>query len=147
MNHIQALVLAIVTGLIVALGASPVFGMAVNRQYAQTGLTQTMPCSSGLAAGSPIVVGKIPGVLLTTASTTSPYNATVQLDGVFQLSVDAVSTDIAYGTRLYWNSGGTPQLTNDSNSGAYPFFGTALEAIATAAGTVVINVQVGKYSV
>lgn len=144
---ISTLILHSIFALKVLFGGSTLLGMAVNRRYAQTNLTTAMECTSGLVSGSPFVSGKVPCVLLTTASTVAPYLATVQLDGIFNLPVAASGSDIAENDRLYWNSAGTPQLTNNSNAGGYPYFGTARVALTQAAGTVTIGVMVGKYSV
>lgn len=114
--------------------------MAVDRKFAQTGTTATLPTGSGALAGAPYAVGNIPVVLLTDALAASPYNATCQLDGIFDLPVQAESGAIVIGDILYWDSDETTKLTNES--GGNIRWGYALEAIANGV-TDTINCQVG----
>lgn len=112
--------------------------MAVNRKFAQSNKTFFLPTLTGLKSGDPVCVGQIPGVLLIDALAASPYNATIQMDGVFALSVSAAGA-IAIGDILYYHAGSTPKI-NDTASGGIRF-GYAMEAIAS--GTATIQVQVG----
>jgi len=110
--------------------------MALNRIFPQSKKTLTLPVTTGLLSGAPEVVGKIPCVLLTDAD--DDDNATVQLDAVFELSVHAEGGAIAVGDKLYYDSA-DHNLNDDSAHN--PFFGYALEAVAS--GTATKRVQVG----
>lgn len=114
--------------------------MAVDRIFAQSGTTQKLPTASGKLAGDPMCVGNIPVVLLTDAEAASPYYATCQLDGVFDISVKATGGAIAVGDILYFETAATPKI--DNSSGGNVRFGYALEAIGNGL-TDTINVQIG----
>lgn len=110
--------------------------MALNRVFAQNNKTMTLPVASGKLSGDSIAVGQIPGVLLTDRD--ADGYATVQMDGVFTLPVEAVSTNVVPGTILYWDAV-APFLSN-VNTGVR--FGYSLGNV-TAAATTSIRVQVG----
>lgn len=102
--------------------------MATN--FIQDGKTMVMPTVTGAESGDAYVVGSyLPCVLLTDAETADPYNATVQTEGVFDLSAKAhdgsVNSAIAAGDMLYWTDKDTA-LDKDSSEDA---FGIALEAV------------------
>lgn len=119
--------------------------MATNRKFAQTNLTDKLPTATGLKSGAPYVVGKIPCVLLTDAEAASPYNATVQLDGIFSLSVQAESADIAVGDKLYYDADDvTTKLTNDASGNA--LYGYAHQVLTQVNSPAAIDVQVGVKS-
>lgn len=116
--------------------------MAVNRLYAQNGLTlPNLTVPAGALSGAPVVVGQLPGVLLTDAD--SLNTGIIQKDGIFNLSVKGVNSGgnsaVAFGDILYYNSGATPKINKDSGGVR---FGYALGAVASAA-TGTIPVQVG----
>lgn len=100
-----------------------------------------MPTVTGAESGDAFVVGGyLPCVLLTDAATASPYNATVQTEGVFDLSCKAhdgtSNSAIAVGDMLYWTDKDTA-LDKDSSEDP---FGIALEAV-TSGETATINVM------
>jgi predicted RecA/RadA family phage recombinase len=83
--------------------------------------------ANGLKAGAPYVLGNHqPCVLLTDAEAASPYNATVQTYGVFDLPVEAESNAIAIYAPLFYDA--TDGQLNDDGSNN-KFFGVALEAV------------------
>ena len=98
-----------------------------------------LTAGSAFAGGEPYVLGFIPMVALN-AGDASNY-VTVATTGVFDLPVQAMSgsnaTAVAVGDKLYFcNNASTPStgcLTRTSSSGS--FFGYALEALTTAAGS------------
>jgi predicted RecA/RadA family phage recombinase len=107
--------------------------MATN--FVRDGKKMQMPTANGAEAGDAYVVGGyLPCVLLTDAATASPYNATVQTEGVFSLSVNGDSSAVGIGDMLYWTDKDTP-LHKDSSEDP---FGIALEA--TTHATAAINV-------
>jgi len=112
--------------------------MATN--FIRDGKKMQMATVTGAESGDAFVVGGyLPCVLLGDASTTSPYNATVQTDGVFDISAYAhdgsSNSAIAVGDMLYWTDKDTA-LNKDSSEDP---FGIALEAV-TAGETDTINV-------
>lgn len=111
--------------------------MATN--YVQEGKILYLPTVTGAESGDAFVVGSyMPCVLLTDAGP-DPYNATVQTEGVFDLSCKAhdgsSNSAIAIGDSLFWTDKDTP-LDKDSSE---DFFGIALEAVASGE-TATINV-------
>jgi predicted RecA/RadA family phage recombinase len=106
--------------------------MATN--YIQEGVNLVMPTVSGAESGDAFVVGNyMPCVLLTDASTTSPYNATVKTEGVFNLLVkghDGSSpATVSIGDQLFWTDKDT-ELDKDQSE---KFFGIALAAVTSGA--------------
>ena len=100
--------------------------MATN--YVQPGKQFEIATADGLKSGDPFVAGTfLPCVLLTDAGA-DPYNATVQTEGVFNLSVKAhdgsSNSAVVAGDALYWQSG-EPLDKDDSET----FFGVALEGV------------------
>lgn len=111
--------------------------MAKNRIFAQGNKHLRLPVRSGLVSGDPEVVGgALPCVLLTDRD--ADGNATVSLDAVFDIPVEAAAAAISPGHILYWDAT-APRL---SNTGAGVRFGYALEAVLNTA-TSTIRVQVG----
>jgi predicted RecA/RadA family phage recombinase len=109
--------------------------MATN--FIQDGKKMELPTVTGAESGDAFVVGDfLPCVLLTDAETTSPYNASVQTEGVFELSVVAHDgsspSAVAVGDALYWTDKNTA-LDKDTTE---DFFGIALEAIASGTETI-----------
>jgi len=114
--------------------------MATN--FIQDGKNMVMPTVTGAESGDAFVVGDyLPCVLLTDAGPASPYNATVQTEGVFNVSCNGSSTAISVGDLLYWTDKDTP-LDKDTTQSP---FGIALEA--TTHATAAINVRLHAKSV
>jgi predicted RecA/RadA family phage recombinase len=114
--------------------------MATN--FVQDGKNIVMPTVTEAESGDAFVVGDyLPCVLLTDAETASPYNATVQTEGIFRLSCDGSSSAISAGDLLYWTDKDTPL---DKDTTQKPF-GIALEA--TTHATAAINVRLHAKSV
>jgi predicted RecA/RadA family phage recombinase len=104
--------------------------MATN--FVQEGKNMVMSTVTGAESGDAFVVGDyLPCVLLTDAGTDSPYNATVQTEGVFELSVTgndgASPAAISIGDMLYWTDKDTALDVDTSESP----FGIALEAVGS----------------
>lgn len=59
--------------------------MAKNRRFSGAPRTRTLPVLAGVVSGGPVIVGMLPGVALTDRDAAG--NATVQLDGAFEVSV------------------------------------------------------------
>jgi len=102
--------------------------MATN--FIREGKQMEMPTVTGAESGDAFVVGDyLPCVLLTDAETASPYDATVQTQGVFDLSVyghDGNSgSAVAVGDVLYWTDKDTA-LNKDASETP---FGIALETV------------------
>lgn len=116
--------------------------MAKNRRYADMNVTRGLTVPSGVVSGDPVVSGFIPGVAVINRA--SDGKATVQLDGVYDLSVKGIdqsgNSAVAEGDIIYYVSGDTPKLSK-KNTGVP--FGRALGAV-TSAATTTIPVQIGN---
>lgn len=113
--------------------------MATN--YIQEGKQVYTATDDGLEAGDPFVLGNHqPCVLLTDAESDSPYNATVQTFGIFDLPVEAESGAIDLYDPLFYDS--TDEQLNDDGSNA--FFGVALEAVGNGETDTIKVLLVGK---
>lgn len=115
--------------------------MATNK--VQDGKVLRVTVGSGVNSGDPVSVGNaLRGVALTDYDS-ADGKASVETNGVFDLSVQAVddagNSNVAAGDRLYFSGSASPYLSK-KKSGKY--FGIALEAI-TAGQTATINVMVG----
>lgn len=93
-------------------------------------------------SGDPVLVGQIPGVSI--IDETADGNATVDTQGVYNLSVKGVITGpanqaVAVGDILYYSAGHTPKLDKDTGGVR---FGYALATI-TSGSTATIAVKVG----
>jgi len=116
------------------------------KNFIQEGKKIYTATATGLLAGAPFVTGSFqPCALLTNAGSSSPYEATVQTEGVFELSVKghngSGNTAIAIGDAVYWNASDTPTLTANSNR---TFFGIALEAVNSGStSTIKVRLQQG----
>jgi len=102
--------------------------MATNK--VQDGKILRLTVGSGVDANDPVVVGNaLNGVALTDYDSVDG-KATVALDGVWDLSVEAVNdtgnSAVAVGDRLYYAGSTTPWL---SKKKAGKFYGIALEAV------------------
>jgi predicted RecA/RadA family phage recombinase len=101
--------------------------MATN--FIQDGKQMLMPTATGAESGDAFVVGNyFPCVLLTDAGSDSPYNASVQTEGVFDLSVkgnDGGAQTVEVGDLLFWH---TKDVALDLVNTGKPF-GIALEAV------------------
>ena len=99
--------------------------MATNRIY-ERGNQLELPVDSGVTSGDAVLIGDaLVGVALTDRD--SDGNATVQMDGVFELDATATSDGggIAVGDAVFIDSAG--DLSDDSSE---THFGYALGAIA-----------------
>lgn len=113
--------------------------MATNK--IQDGKKLRLTVGSGVVAGDPVIVGNaLAGVALTDYSA-ADGKATIDVEGVFDLSVKAIDDDgnsaVALGDRIYYVTGDTPVLSKKKSG---KFFGVALEAV-TAGQTATINVK------
>lgn len=112
--------------------------MAKNRRY-EHGNQIPLPVIAGTVSGGPVIVGMIPGVALTDRDTAG--NATVQTDGVFDLSVTGAIASV--GLPVYITSA-TGALGVAPGAGIQ-LFGHALATKAAGAG--VIPVRIAQYAV
>jgi len=106
--------------------------MATNKR--QDGKDFRLTVGAAIVSGNPVVVGNgLAGVALTDYDTVDG-KATIEVEGVYDLSVQAVNdtgnSAVAVGDRLYYAGSTTPWL---SKKKAGKFFGIALEAVTTGA--------------
>ncbi len=114
--------------------------MATN--FVQDGKTLYLETAASAESGAPMVLGDfLPAVLLIDADSDDSNKATVQTEGVFDLSVQAVDDDgnsaVSKYDALYYTSGDDPVLSKKSSG---KFFGVALETV-TSGATSTINVR------
>lgn len=115
--------------------------MATNRRYEKGDQLKVVPTNpTVVTSGDPVLLGRRPGVALTDED--ADGEATVQFNGVFDLSVrghsGAANAAINIGDTVFYDT------TNDEldvDTAGVPY-GTALEAVASGA-TTVIQVAVG----
>jgi len=117
--------------------------MATNEIYKEAA---SIPLTVGasVAARSPVVVGKIPGVSLTATGSSGTTVATVALEGVYEFSVHADnggSTTIAEGDIIYHGGSNTSPVLDVNTGGTR--FGYALEAISASGTSATIKVLLG----
>lgn len=118
--------------------------MAKNRVYSE-GNQFSMTVPSGVVSGDPVAVGQIPGVALTdrSAGGNATGKATVQTDGVFNLSVKGINNvtngAIAEGDIVYFDVARTPKLDVTVTGKR---FGYALDPV-TSGATTTIRVKIG----
>ena len=114
--------------------------MAKNRNL-EYGRQISVPVASGTLSGDPVAVGQIPGVAVVDRN--SAGNATVQFDGVYNLSVKGIdgsgNAAVAVGDVLYYTAGDTPPVSKKATGVR---FGYALDAV-TSGATATIRVKVG----
>lgn len=138
--------------------------MALNRKYTlgePERVTPLIKCRAADAndtpnlalAGDPVVIGVIPGVALKDAD--ADFKAPVQLNGVFELTVDGIDNSGALGAdansavdggdAIYFNEGDDPPLSKRADG---ILFGYALGdegvEIVAAGASGSVNVMVGK---
>lgn len=92
----------------------------------QDGKSVKLPVGSALTAGTYVQVGKLNAVLINDADASN--DAVCDLEGVFNLSVDATGTNVAVGDYVYTSDG---SAIDDVNTG--DIVGTALAASSTVA--------------
>ncbi len=107
--------------------------MAKNRVY-EDGKQFTLPVIAGTVSGSPVIVGMIPGVALTSRDANG--NATVQTDGVFNVSVTGAIASV--GLPVYITSA-TGALVVAPGVGIQ-LFGHALATKGAGAGIVAVRI-------
>lgn len=116
--------------------------MATNRVY-EMGDELLLPVPVGTLSGAPLCIGQIPCVAQTDRDANG--NASVDCDGVYNLSVKGVITGpansaVAVGDIIYYTAAHTPVLDKDATAGIR--FGYALQMI-TSGSTATIQVKVG----
>jgi len=107
------------------------------KNFVQEGRYLFLTVGAGVVSGSPVAVGDITGV--TTIDADANNQATVDTEGVYDLSVEANdggASQVDPGDAIYYNAADTPKV-------AGVLYGYALETIA-AAGTDTINVKLAK---
>lgn len=117
--------------------------MATNRKFAH-GAPLSVAVASPTVSGDPVVLGSMGGGVALTDYDADTGKATVDWEGVYELSVAAINAGgnsaVVAGTPLYYTAGDTPKL-NKKTTGV--FFGWALEAI-DAGETATIMVRLGQ---
>lgn len=118
--------------------------MATNRRRAES---SPLSCTvaSPTVSGDPVVIGDMAGVALTDYDA-ADGKATVQFDGVFDLSVKGVNNAgnvaVVEGDALYYNTGDTPPISKKANNGV--FMGYAMEAVDSGAtATIMVRLADG----
>lgn len=117
--------------------------MATNRLYS-SGRYLTLAVGTGKLSNAPICVGLICGVIQNNADSVTPFNATVDTAGVYNLLVDGVdqsgNSAVAIGDQLYFVVGDTIQISKKNTGVA---FGKALGAVASGNHVTTIPVRLG----
>lgn len=120
--------------------------MATNEVYKEA---RQIPLTVGasVAARSPVVVGQIAGIALTATASTGTQIATVQVEGVVNLSVKGITTGggngaVAQGDILYYVPAQTPKISKYSDGAGAVRYGYALAAVNSGA-TATIPVLLG----
>ena len=118
--------------------------MATNRIQSR-GRYLTLNVGSGKKSGDPVMVGFISGVCQNDASAVSPYPATVDTEGVYNLTVDGIdqagNSAVAVGDKLYFIVANTPPISKVNTGGLQ--YGLALGTVVSGVHTTVIAVKVG----
>lgn len=96
--------------------------MAKNQRF-DHGRSLGLTVPSGTVSGDPVQVGELNGVAMTDRG--ADNQATVQLEGVFWLTVDG---PVAEGGPVYYDAAGDPKITG--TAGSLKKFGHAIQAIA-----------------
>lgn len=112
--------------------------MANNRVY-EDGRRLYLPVEAGTVSGSPVAVGSLCGVALTTRDTAN--SASVETEGVFDLSVTGATTP---GTPIYYTANANPALRLGIVATAL-FFGYALGTQA-GPGAGIVPVRISEAS-
>lgn len=109
--------------------------MAKNRVY-ESGDALNMPVIAGTVSGSPVIVGMLPGVALTTRD--SNGNASCRFgEGAYRHSVTAAGS-VAVGAPIYITS--TTYALTDAAGAGKQLYGHALEAKSSGASIIAIRV-------
>jgi predicted RecA/RadA family phage recombinase len=110
--------------------------MATN--YIQRGNIVTIPASASFEPGAVVVAGNLIGVAQGYAASGEPVD--VELVGVYSLPKAFVGGGIAVGAAVYFDPAEKLSKT-DSESGANPLLGYAVEAAAEGAATVKVRLK------
>ncbi len=115
--------------------------MATNEVYKE-GRQIPLTVGASVSARSPICVGSIAGVALTSTGSSGTTTATVATEGVFELSVKGITTGggngaVAQGDIIYYVPGATPKLSKHSDGSNAVRFGYALGAVQSGATTTI----------
>jgi len=115
--------------------------MATNEVYKEA---RQIPLTVGASktARDPIIVGQIAGVMLTSTGSSGSQVATVATEGVYNLSVEGVTTGggngaVAQGDILYYVPARTPKLSKYSDGANAVRYGYALGAVLSGATTTI----------
>lgn len=112
--------------------------MATNRVHPEAERTYYAAVTTGKKSGAPETIGQLPCALLTDAAATDGDKATVQLDGIWLMSVNAEAGAIAIGDIIYYDEAdGTNKLNNTASGNIR--WGYALEAIASGVATIKVK--------
>lgn len=115
--------------------------MAVNRVHPEAERTYYGPVTAGKLSGAPETIGQLPCALLTNADTNDGNKATVQMDGIWSMSVNAEAGAIAIGDIIYYDEADVTTKLNNT-AGGNVRWGYALEAIGNGL-TATIKVKCG----
>lgn len=110
--------------------------MATNVHFAE-GNNLSLPVLSGTKSGDAVRVGSLNGVAMTARGDggNATENASVQLEGVFDLEVTGAITDV--GDPVYITSAGALNVTEASND----LFGHAIASKGASASTIPVRVS------
>lgn len=103
----------------------------------ESALTHPTHADGLVDAGDPVLIGRIPGVALTSATATTDIIA-IAVVGVFDLTIASTAHGVALGETIHINAS-TAALSDNSDSTDVPF-GSALEAVAAGAADT-INIR------
>lgn len=115
--------------------------MPTNEIYAE-GRQIPLTVGTSVAARAPIAVGQIAGVTLTATGASGTQIATVQTEGVFNLSVKGITTGggngaVAQGDIIYYVPLETPKLSKHSDGTNAVRFGYAIGTVQSGATTTI----------
>lgn len=111
--------------------------MAKNQKFAPS-KTRHFPVPDGTLSGTPLLVGVVPCIALTTEGQggNADNEATIALDGCWRVPV-TTTTALAVGAPVYITPGGALTPVSSGNT----LWGTANEAKGTAAATVAVEIS------
>lgn len=111
--------------------------MAQN--YVQCGDAMQYTAGGAIASGTPVLVGDLLGVALTSAAVSGDI-ITLAVEGVFTLTkkTHASTEPISKGAKVYWEVSSS-KITYTDNTGANKHVGYAFEAAASTDSTVQVR--------
>lgn len=101
----------------------------------------TIPASTTIASGDPVLIGDVLGIAVTGSSTEGDVIA-VQVEGVFEITkrAHASTAAIAQGAKVYWDVSAS-KIDNTPNGGTNKAIGVAYKAAASTDTTVQVSLE------